>query len=92
MTREVATRYVQSGKGKLKKVGDETAVYVEAHKGLHVLNETALLIYEAMAQPARTDQVVQLLVDLTGEERARIEGDVGRTVRLYLKHGLIEEA
>jgi len=92
MTREVSTRYVQSGQGKLKKVGDETAVYVETQKGLHVLNETALLIYQAMAQPARADQVVQLLVDLTGEEPARVEGDVDRTVSLYLKYGLIEEA
>lgn len=92
MTTDTHTRYVQSGKGTIKQIGDETAIFVKEQKGLHVLNDTALLIYEALAQPVTERQVVQVLGELTGAPTETIEADVSRTVALYLQYGLIEDA
>ena len=40
--------YKRSDRVKIKKVGNNTALYVMDQKGIHVLNETALFIWEVL--------------------------------------------
>ncbi len=56
--------YKRSNQVKVKKVGNNTALYSTEQKGIHVLNETALFIWEALREPFRFDELLYMLSEV----------------------------
>jgi len=86
------TYYVQSGKAKVKTVGNDKALYVGDQQAVHVLNQTAYLIYEAMSEPILFDELVDVIKEVTGGEEQAIREDLEETIDLFLRYGFIKIA
>jgi len=86
------TYYVQSGKAKVKDVGNEKALYVGDQQAVHVLNLTAYLIYEAMSEPILFDEVVEVIKDVTQGDEKTIREDLTETIDLFMKYEFIKIA
>lgn len=83
------TRYVQSGKGRLKRVGDRQAVYVKETKSIHVFNVTAFLLYQCLEEPLDRSTLVELLAELNPPDRQTLESDIDAALATLLEHELI---
>jgi len=92
MSDQESTRYVQSGIGKLKPVGQDMAVYVKKQKAIHVLNQTAFLVYQALEDPTPLDHLVSPLRELTGVDEDTLRRDLEEAIEQLLKTGLVKEA
>ena len=86
------TFYVQSGKAKVKTVGNDKALYVGDQKAVHVLNQTAYFIYEALQEPISFDELVEVIKDVTKGDEKTIREDLTETIELFLKHEFIKIA
>ena len=86
------TYYIQSGNAKLKNVGNDQALYVGDQKAIHVLNQTAYLIYEAMKEPITFDELVEVLTEVTKGDETVIRDDLKETIELFLKYDFIKTA
>ena len=84
-----STRYVQSGKGALKQVGDRKALYVKDEKSIHVLNITAFLLYQCLEEPLDKPALVELLSDLSPPSRHTLASDIDAALATLLEHDLI---
>ena len=84
-----STRYVQSGKGRLKQVGDQQALSVKETKAIYVLNITAFLIYACLEQPLDWPALVELLSDLSPPDRETLEVDIDAALATLQEHQLI---
>jgi hypothetical protein len=83
---------MQSGKARVKDVGDQKALYVGDQKAVHVLNQTAYLIYEAMQEPITFDELVDVIKEVTKGEEKTIREDLAETIDLFLKYEFIKIA
>lgn len=83
-------RFVRSPAATLKKVGSGCAVYVAGRTAIHVLNPTAHLLFDYLAEPASLDELV-LAVDLaTRDAGESLRGDLAGILDKLLEHGIIE--
>lgn len=92
MTNNEETYYVQSGKAKLKDVGNDKALYVGDQKAVHVLNQSAYFIYEAMQQPITFNELVEVIVEVTKGDEKAIRDDLKEFIDLFLKYEFIKKA
>lgn len=92
MSDAATTRYVQSGPVKLKPVGRDMAVYVKEQKAIHVLNQTAFVVYQALEEPESVDHLAIALSELTLVDEATLRRDLDETIEQLLEKGLIEVA
>ena len=92
MTNNEETYYVQSGKAKLKDVGTDKALYVGDQKAVHVLNQSAYFIYEAMHQPISFNELVEVIMEVTKGDEKAIRDDLNDTIDLFLKYDFIKTA
>ena len=81
--------YKQSEKVKAKKVGNNTALYVSEQKGIHVLNETALFIWEALQEPFTFDELLYMLSEVFEGDHAKMKEDLHEILDLFLGYGLV---
>ncbi len=84
--------YAQSGKAKVKDVGNDKALYVGDQKAVHVLNQTAYLVYEAMNEPIMFDELVDVIKDVTQGDEKIIREDLKETIDLFMKYEFIKIA
>ena len=82
--------YKRSNQVKVKKVGKSTALYVSKQKGIHVLNETALFIWEALQEPFTFDELLYMLGEVFEGDATKMEEDLRETLDLFQKYDLIE--
>lgn len=82
--------YRQSEKAKIKKVGSDTALYVSNQKGIHVLNETALFIWEALQDPFTFDELLYMLNEAFEGDIAKMEVDLHEILDLFLRYDLVQ--
>ena len=82
--------YKRSNKVKIKKVGKNTALYVSDQKGIHVLNETALFIWEALQDPFAFDELLYMLNEVFKGDKRKMKEDLRETLDLFQKYDLIE--
>ncbi len=80
--------YKQSEKVKVKKVGANTALYVSDQKGIHVLNETALFIWEALQEPFTFDELLYMLSEVFEGDTTRMKEDLNEILDLFLEYDL----
>ncbi len=82
--------YKRSDQVKIKKIGDNTALYVSKQKGIHVLNQTALFIWEILREPFTFDELLYMLDEVFKGNPAKMEEDLRETLDLFQKYDLIE--
>lgn len=81
--------YKQSEKVKVKKVGNKTALYAGEQKGIHVLNETALFIWEALRDPFTFDELLYMLGEVFEGDPAGMKEDLNGILDLFLRYHLV---
>jgi PqqD family protein of HPr-rel-A system len=85
-------RYVQCSHCKLKQVGGETAVYDPQQRAIHVLNSSAFLVYEVLAESTSGNDLLQALAEETGKDLEELSPDLEEILDSLLTKGLIEAA
>ena len=81
--------YKRSDQVKVKKVGNNTALYVSDQKGIHVLNETALFIWEALQDPFTFDELLDMLSEVFEGDSTKMKADLRETLDLFLRYDLV---
>ncbi len=82
--------YKRSSQVKEKKVGKNKALYVGSQKGIHLLNDTALFIWEALEEPFTEDELLFMLIEAFGGDPAEMKSDLEELLALFLKYDLIQ--
>jgi len=81
--------YKRSDQVKIKKIGNSTALYVGKQKGIHLPNETALFIWEALEEPFTADELLYMLTDVFDGDPAEMKDDLRELLDLFLKYDLV---
>jgi hypothetical protein len=81
--------YKRSDLVKIKKVGNNTALYVSDQKGIHVLNETALFIWEALQEPFTFDELLYMLSEVFEGDTTNVKEDLHEILDLFLEYDLV---
>jgi hypothetical protein len=89
MNTSVQTRFMRSAAVKEKRVGGDVALYVEAHRAIHVPNETARFIWECLAEPLTFGELLLMLTEAFDVPEERLETDLRETLALFLTHDLL---
>jgi hypothetical protein len=84
--------YKQSEKVRVKKIGNNTALYVSEQKGIHVLNETALFIWEALQEPFTFDELLYMLREVFESDTTKMKEDLNEILELFLEYDLVDTA
>ena len=84
--------YRRSDQVKVKKVGNSTALYVGDQKGIHVLNETALFIWEALQEPFTFDELLYTLSEVFEGDTTKMKEDLNEILDLFLEYDLVDTA
>ncbi len=82
--------YKRSDRVKIKKVGNNKALYVSDQKGIHVLNETALFIWEVLQAPCTFDELLYMLSEVFEGGTTKMKEDLHEILDLFQKYDLIE--
>lgn len=81
--------YKRSAQVKVKKIGSNTALYVSDQKGIHVLNETALFIWEALQDPFTFDELLYMLREVFEGDTSKMKEDLHEILKLFLGYDLV---
>ena len=92
MSKSTERPFARSPDAKLKRVGQGMAVYIPDQKAIHVLNSTAQLLFELLAEPTTASELVEALVYATDGDPEIIAADVRKTLDDFSDKGLIVEA
>ena len=84
--------YKRSDQVKVKKVGNNTALYVSDQKGIHVLNETALFIWEVLREPCTFDELLYMLGEVFEGDTGKMKEDLNEILDLFLEYDLVDTA
>lgn len=76
-------------KVRIKRVGGDVALYVPEQRAIHVLNQTALFIWECLREPATFEELLFMLTEAFESEKKVIEKDLRETLDLLLKNDLV---
>ena len=81
--------YRRSEKVKVKKVGNNTALYSSKQKGIHVLNETSLFIWEVLQEPCTSDELLYMLSEVFKGDTTEMKQDLHEILDLFLRYDLV---
>jgi len=81
--------YKRSDQVKVKKIGSNTALYVSDQKGIHVLNETALFIWETLQEPFTFDELLYMLSEVFEGDTTKMKEDLREILDLFLRYDLV---
>jgi hypothetical protein len=90
MSPEPDSRFVRSPRAKIKQVGSSVAVYVPEKKAIHVLNPTARVLFDLLAEPATEGDMCQALAEVTDGDPETIARDVSEALVEFTDKGLVE--
>lgn len=90
--RGTPVRYVRNPAARLKQVGRESAVWVPETRAVHVLNGTARLLFECLAEPVALEELVAVFAERTDAEPRRLEADLGETLERFTELGIVRAA
>ena len=82
--------YKRSSQVKEKNVGKNKALYVGSQKGIHLLNDTAHFIWEALEEPFAEDELLFMLIEAFDGDPAEMKSDLEELLALFLKYDLIQ--
>lgn len=81
--------FKQADQVKVKKVGHNTALYVSDQKGVHVLNQTALFIWETLQEPFTFDELLYMLGEVFDGDAVKMKEDLNEILDLFLEYDLV---
>ena len=81
--------YKRSDLVKIKKVGNNTALYVSDQKGIHVLNNMALFIWETLRESFTFDELLYMLREVFEGDTAKMKEDLHEILDLFLRYDLV---
>ncbi len=81
--------YKRSDRVKIKKVGNNMALYVMDQKGIHVLNETALFIWETLEETFTFDELLYMLSEVFKGDTTKMKEDLREILDLFLRYDLV---
>lgn len=81
--------YKRSSHVKVKQVGENKALYVSDRKAIHVLNDTAFFIWEALASPFTFDELLFMMGEVFKGDPVAMKADLRETIDMFLKYKLI---
>ncbi len=81
--------YKRSNQVKVKKVGKNTALYVSKQKGIHVLNETTLFIWEVLQEAFTFDELLYMLSEVFEGDTTKMKEDLHEILDLFLRYDLV---
>ena len=81
--------YKRSDRVKIKKVGNNRALYVSEQKGIHVLNETALFIWETLQESFTFDELLYMLSEVFEGDTTKMKEDLHEILDLFLQYDLV---
>ena len=81
--------YKRSDQVKVKKVGNNTALYVTDQKGIHVLNQMALFIWETLQEPFTFDELLYMLSEVFDGDSVKMKEDLHEILDLFLRYDLV---
>ena len=84
--------FKRSDQVKTKKVGRNTALYVSGQKGIHVLNETALFIWETLQEPFTFNELLYMLSEVFEGDATQMKEDLQEILDLFLEYDLVDTA
>jgi hypothetical protein len=82
-------RPVRRGDVWVRQAKEENAIYDPAMGSVHLLNETALAIWQLCDGETRVEEMVDAIVDLCGMHRQIVIEDVDRILTDFGANGLI---
>lgn len=82
-------RYRRSDHVKVKKVGENTALYVRKQRGIHMLNDTAFFIWEVLERPFTSDELLYMLSEVFDADPGVMKEDLHEILDLFLTYELI---
>lgn len=73
-----------------KSVGGDLALYVEAHRSIHVLNRSARLIWECLKDPLTADELHTILIEAFAETDEHVlRADLQDTLDEFARLGIV---
>jgi hypothetical protein len=82
--------FVRSSQVKEKPVAGDVALYVEAHRSIHVPNATARFIWEALRHPLTFDELLFVVSEaFSGTDSAILRRDLEETLERFVALGLL---
>ena len=63
-------------------------MYLPETGAVHVLNSTAELLFESLAEPVSIEELVALFTELTDGDEATIRDDLSRTLESFEELGI----
>ena len=67
-------------------------MYLPETGAVHVLNPTAELLFESLAEPVSLDELVALFAEITDGDEATIRDDLSRSLASFQKLGIADAA
>ncbi len=86
------TRFLRNPSARIKRVGERAAVYLPETGAVHVLNTTAELLFESLAEPVSLDELVALFAEITDGDEATIRDDLSQSLASFQKLGIADAA
>jgi len=76
--------FIRSDNVKEKNVGGELALYVGAHRAIHVLNPTARFIWESLREPLTFDELLFVMTEAFDVDQAVLRSDLQDALDRFL--------
>ncbi|MBW1784428.1 MAG: PqqD family protein [Deltaproteobacteria bacterium] len=81
--------YKRSDRVNIKKVGTHRALYASEQKGIHVLNKTALFVWEVLQDPFTFDELLYMLGQVFEGGTTEMKEDLREILDLFLRYDLV---
>lgn len=82
-------RYLRSSRVTEKKVGNDLAVYVEAHRAIHVLSATARAIWTSLEEPLTFDELLYVMQEIFDADQETLRTDLQAALDQFVTLGII---
>lgn len=82
-------RYLRSSQASEKAVGNDVAVYVETHRAIHVLNDTARAIWTSLEEPLTFDELLFVMQEIFDADTEALRSDLQAALEQFLTLGII---
>jgi hypothetical protein len=85
-------KYQRNPKTKIKEIGDDRAVYIPATRAIHVLNQTALLVWELADEPVTAEEMAAAISSVTDTAEQTVLADLREVLPEFVRDGILIEA
>ena len=85
-------KYERNPKAKIKEIGDDWAVYIPSTRAIHVLNQTARLVWELTDEPVTEVEMAGAISSVTDATKEAVLADLREMLPEFVRDGILSEA